>query len=203
MLGQALNTISSNTLDAVPAVLGGGAHGSQVTGRVDVALDRAYLPFSSWLAAVLPLVLAACGPDPAESFKARQTVYRFPEEAVAAVMTSPHRFIRVSPAGEPFDLIFDSRIDHQQDRRGFPKIFGITDGPLSAKSYSRTPAGVVACRVGVASTECGLVLIVGGEHWSLLFPAAVEPQAAQMAGRARDYIRKHALPVAGRPAPST
>ncbi len=147
--------------------------------------------------AALLALLVACSPAVDEEFKARTTVYQFPAEAVVAVTSSPHRVIRLSPPNEPFDLVFDSRIDDQVDAKGHPKIYSINNGPLFAKTYAATPAGVVACRPGVTSVECGMALSIDGEHWSMLFPPSFKPNAVAMAARARAYIKASAVPEAG------
>jgi len=144
-------------------------------------------------AGLLAVALAACRPASDEVFKARDVSYRFPAAVVVSMTTSPHRFIRVSPPGEPFDLVFDSRIDGQVDRKGQAKIFSISDGPLFAKTYRPTPAGVVACRPGAAKITCGMALSVGGEHWSMIFAPASKPAAVAMSRRAKAYIAAHAL----------
>jgi hypothetical protein len=161
---------------------------------VSVTVRSAFVGGAS--TAILAL-LVACSPAVDEEFKARTTVYRFPAAAVVAVTSSPHRVIRLSPPSEPFDLVFDSRIDDQVDAKGHPKIFSINNGPLFAKTYTLTDAGLVACRPGVASMECGMALSVDGEHWSMLFPPSFKSDAFAMAARARAYIRASAVPEAG------
>lgn len=147
--------------------------------------------------AVVLAMLIACSPAVDEQFKARTTLYRFPADAIVSVTSSPHRFIRLSPPDEPFDLVFDSRIDDQVDAKGHPKVFSTNSGPLFAKTYTPTEAGVVACRPGVASVECGIALSIDGEHWSMLFPPSFKPDAVAMATRARAYIRASAVPETG------
>lgn len=160
--------------------------------------------FARGTAAAILALLAACSPAVDEEFKARTTVYRFPADAVVAVTSSPHRVIRLSPPNEPFDLVFDSRIDDQVDAKGHPKIFSINNGPLFAKTYTPTAAGVVACRPGIASVECGMALSIDGEHWSMLFPPSFKPDAVAMAARAKAYIRASALLETGsRAAPAS
>lgn len=158
--------------------------------------ERSPSRFRTALAAIVAAstLVAACGEHPNEPFKARSTLYHFPSEAIVSVVSSPHRLIRLSPASEPFDLVFDSRIDGQVDSSGFPKIFSITDGPMSTKTYTPTQAGVVACRVGVSAVACGMALNVGDEQWSILFPPSFKPEIAAMAARARTYIKAAALP---------
>ena len=148
-------------------------------------------------AAAILLMLAACDQAGDEAFKARRTTYHFPPGDVVSVTFSPYRVIRLSPAGAPFDLVFDSRIDDQVDRNGHPKIFSINNGVLFAKTYTPTDAGIVACRHAVASMECGMALSVDGEHWSMLFPASLKPDAVAMAARAKAYIKASAVPETG------
>ena len=153
--------------------------------------------FARGASATVLALLVACSPAVDEEFKARTTVYRFPADAVIAVTASPHRAIRLSPPSEPFDLVFDSRIDDQVDSNGHPKVFSIDSSPLFARTYTPTEAGVVACRSGVASMECGMALSIDGEHWSMLFPPSFKSDAVAMAARARAYIKASALPETG------
>lgn len=141
--------------------------------------------------ATLILFVVGCEQSGWKEFTGRQSSYRFPTDRVQALRTTPYRFIRVSPAGEPFDLVFDSRIDDQIDAKGFPKVFSVSDGPLGGKSYSATPAGVVACRTGVASVDCGMSIMVSGDQWSVLFPVSHKRDAESIARRAAEFISMH------------
>lgn len=145
---------------------------------------------AKYLAALIFLVVG-CERSGWVEFTGRQASYRFPADRVQAIKTTPYRFIRVSPAGEPFDLVFDSRIDDQVDAKGYPKVFSISEGPLAGKSYSTTPGGVVACRTGVASVDCGMSLIVAGDQWSVLFPVTQKGAAESMARSAAEFISMH------------
>jgi len=151
-------------------------------------------------------MLAGCAQPEWQAFDARSGSYRFPAKQVRSVTTAPHRFIRVSPRGEPFDLVFDTRIDGHVDHRGHPQIFSIDRALLVGATYERSPAGIVVCRTGIASVDCGLSLLVNGDRWSLLFPAGRKSDAGRMADRAARFLSAHAVeppgkrpPVAQRP----
>lgn len=139
------------------------------------------------------LALVACEQPGWQEFTGRQASYRFPADRVHAINHTPYRFIRVSPAGEPFDLVFDSRIDDQVDANGQRKIFSVSEGPLGGKTYASTPAGVVACRTSIASVDCGVSLIVSGDQWSVLFPVNRKAEVESIAQRAAAFITTHTV----------
>lgn len=143
------------------------------------------------LFATLAMLLAVgCQPQGWESFSTRHASYRFAGGDVVSKEAS-YRFIRLSPSGESFELVFDGRISGQMDRRGYRRIFSLGDGPLAGVAYRRTPAGTVACHTGVAAIECGLALISGDDQWSLLFPASRKASVVEIAARARNYLAAH------------
>ena len=152
--------------------------------------------------ATLIFLVAACERSGWDDFRGREASYRFPTDRVHAINTTPYRFIRVSPMGEPFDLVFDSRIDDQVDASGYPKIFSVSEGPLGSKSYATTPAGVVACRTNIASVDCGMSLTIAGDQWSVLFPVTRKDEAESIAQRAAAFISRHVVEStrAGEPA---
>lgn len=143
--------------------------------------------------AVTAMLLAAAACDRADwtNFSARHATYRFASSEVVAKEAANRSFIRVSPDGEPFQLLFDSRIDGQMDARGYRRLFPAGDSPLAGTTYRRTAAGVISCRTGVAAIECGLPVVSGGDHWSMLFPAGRKGEVAAMAARARAYLAAH------------
>jgi hypothetical protein len=151
--------------------------------------------------AVLSLA-TACDQGGWDDFAAGQSSYRFASRDVV-VKDSNRRFIRLSPDGEPFELVYDTRVDGHMDKRGYRSVFSLTDSPLAGTTYRRTPAGVVVCRTRVAAIECGMALGNGGDQWSMLFPASRKGDVEAMVGRARAYLTAHtrvaATPTAAMP----
>lgn len=137
------------------------------------------------------LFAAACQPKGWENFSTRHASYRFAASDVVSKETANRRFIRLSPSGEPFELVFDSRIDGQMDRRGYRRIFSLGDGPLARVVYRPLPAGVMVCQTRVAAIECGLSLTSSGDQWSMLFPASREGEVTAMAARAQGFLAEH------------
>jgi hypothetical protein len=145
------------------------------------------------VAAASLMLVVGCSQPEWQEFEARAATYRFPSRQVSSVTTSPHRFIRVSPAGEPFELVYDSRIDLNVDRRGHPQIFSINRALLTGKSYTPTPAGMIVCQTSVASVNCGTTLSVNGDRWSVLFPASRKTEIVAISTRAARFLSSHTL----------
>lgn len=143
--------------------------------------------------ALVATLMAVTGCEQAEwtGFSARHSTYRFAAAEVVATEAANRSFIRVSPQGEPFQLLFDSRIDGQMDARGYRRLFPAGDSPLAGTTYRRTASGVISCRTGVAAIECGLPVVSGGDQWSMLFPAGRKDEVAALATRARAYLAAH------------
>lgn len=141
------------------------------------------------------LLVAGCAQPQWQEFTARYTAYRFPSELVASANSSPHRFIRLSPKGEPFELVYDSRIDINVDRRGHPQLFSINATPLARVTYTPARSGMVACRTSLTAAQCGIAVTVGGDRWSVLFPASQKAQADAFASRAADFLSSHTRPL--------
>jgi len=143
--------------------------------------------------ALLATLMAVAACDQAEwtHFSARHSTYRFAATEVVAKEAANRSFIRVSPEGEPFQLLFDSRIDGQMDARGYRRLFPAGDSPLAGTTYRRTASGVISCRTGVAAIECGLPVVSGGDQWSMLFPAGRKDDVEALAARALAYLAAH------------
>lgn len=149
----------------------------------------AFLRTSALIATLM--AVAACQQAEWTAFSARHSTYRFAASEVVAKEAANRSFIRVSPEGEPFQLLFDSRIDGQMDARGYRQLFPAGGSPLAGTTYRRTAAGVISCRTGVAAIECGLPVVSGGDQWSMLFPAGRKGEVAPMVARARAYLAAH------------
>lgn len=118
--------------------------------------------------------------------------YVVPPEHVSALTREPHLFIRIKPAGKPYEIVFDARAAGRRDGAGVPHIFSVNDHGGHGVWYSRDGRSLVVCRrASSPSAGCGTWIDYGGAVWSVLLPEARSGDADELARDATALLRRY------------
>jgi hypothetical protein len=114
--------------------------------------------------------------------------YTFPSsERRAVVADQGQLLVRVKPRGAPFQLIFNTRSDRQQQETGNLVISGVSD-QFSDFEQVQSPVGTILCK-DVPYWGCGFALMDGKARWSVVFNRDQIPNATVMQKEALRLLR--------------
>ena len=132
---------------------------------------------------------SACGPSEPD-MKIGDRTYLVPPGHLASRTVDPHTFIRIAPPDAPFDIVYDSRSEHERDKRGRPRIFGLNDEKAPDIVYYRTSNRLVVCRRAVhPKSGCGTKVKYGGANWSILYPEGRIGETEKLVQQAVSLLR--------------
>lgn len=143
--------------------------------------------------ASLALLLAgsACG-APETGTKVGDRIYKIPPSHIRSQSDHPHRFIRIKHPETPFELVYDSRSEHERDERGHPRIFGVNDEKAPDIDYYRTSKRVVVCRRAAnPKGGCGTKVNYGGANWSIIYPDSRIGETERLASQAASLLKQY------------
>ncbi len=141
--------------------------------------------------ASLALSLGACdAPEPGIQVGDRS--YLIPSSHIVSQTLDPHIFVRIKHPDASFEIIYDSRSEHQRDRRGRPLIFGLNDEDITHVDYFRTSERVVVCRRDVhPKNGCGTKVNYGGANWSILYPQSRVGETEKLVSQAASLLKQY------------
>jgi hypothetical protein len=136
--------------------------------------------------------LSACANDTnILSFVVGDAEYKVPAAHVQSFSRAPHQFVRIKPPGQPFDLVYDSRLSPQA-RNGWPMIFSVNDGSSPYVERRDSVGQKIVCRRAAAPASiCGLALEDAGVKWSVLFAREHIPAAGKLFARASKQLQEY------------
>lgn len=140
------------------------------------------------------LFLGGCDETPTEHEQSLETVsipklpYRFPKEDVEGLIqpNNGRSYVRLQPIGSDFILIFDSRREVWETRKGGLIVSGINQS-LSDYNILNVGGLEVVC-VDAPFFNCGTLIDDGEFQWSVLFSRDALPKADEVKRAAQSKL---------------